>query len=75
MLNIELGEMGITDDLPVEIGGFDKLTVLALDGNEITGVPASIGMLKSLEQLYLSNNQIAPSPRRSGSSRRWRRSG
>ena len=75
VLNIELDEMGITGDLPVEIGGFDKLTVLALDGNEITGVPAAIGMLKSLEQLYLSNNQIAPSPRRSGSSRRWRRSG
>ena len=62
VLNIELDEMGITGDLPVEIGGFDKLTVLALDGNEITGVPASIGMLKSLEQLYLSNNQINSVP-------------
>ena len=62
VLNIELDEMGITGDLPVEIGGFDKLTVLALDGNEITGVPASIGMPKSLEQLYLSNNQINSVP-------------
>ena len=62
VINIELDDMDISGDLPSEIGGFDKLTVLALDGNQITGVPAAIGMLKSLEQLYLSNNLLTSVP-------------
>ena len=46
VIAIELDDMDITGELPFEIGGFTSLKVLALDGNEITGVPSSIGMLK-----------------------------
>ena len=35
VINIELDDMDISGDLPSEIGGFDKLSVLALDGNQI----------------------------------------
>ena len=39
VINIELDDMDISGDLPSEIGGFDKLTVLALDGNQSPACP------------------------------------
>ena len=62
VVSIELDDIGITGELPMEIGGFTSLTVLALDGNEITSVPSSIGMLKDLEECYLSNNLLKSVP-------------
>ena len=62
VISIELDDMDISGELPMEIGGFTSLTVLALDGNEITKVPSSIGMLKSLEECYLSNNLLKSVP-------------
>ena len=62
LTHIELDDCGISGDLPEEIAGFDHLQVLALDGNDITGIPAAIGALASMEQCYLSNNSLESVP-------------
>ena len=62
LTHIELDDCGISGALPDEIAGFDHLQVLALDGNEITEVPAAIGALASMEQCYLSNNLLETVP-------------
>ena len=62
LTHIELDDCGISGALPDEIAGFDHLQVLALDGNQITEVPAAIGALASMEQCYLSNNLLETVP-------------
>ena len=59
---IDLYDCGLSGVLPVEIGGLSELRSLALDGNELTGVPYSIGDLTKLEELYLSNNNLRSVP-------------
>ena len=60
--DIDLDDCGLSGVLPVEIGGLSELRSLALDGNELTGVPSSIGNLTKLEELYLSNNNLRSVP-------------
>ena len=46
------------------IAGFTAPTTgrIILDGNDITGIPAAIGALASMEQCYLSNNSLESVP-------------
>ena len=62
VVELELGEMGLTGAVPAEIGQLTSLAELWLDGNQLTSVPAEIGRLTSLTMLYLHNNQLTSVP-------------
>jgi Leucine-rich repeat (LRR) protein len=62
VVELELGEMGLTGAVPAEIGQLTSLAELWLDGNQLTSVPAEIGRLTSLTMLYLQNNQLTSVP-------------
>ena len=47
--SLQLSDNGFTGEIPTEIGLLTKLTALALDGNELSGLlPASLGDLRLL---------------------------
>lgn len=48
--------------LPREIGIFDNLVELNLEGNRLISLPASIGKLKRLKKLQLQNNRLNSLP-------------
>ena len=62
VVELELGEMGLTGAVPAEIGQLTSLAELWLDGNQLTSVPAEIGQLAALKVLSLSGNQLTSLP-------------
>jgi leucine-rich repeat protein SHOC2 len=62
VVELELGEMGLTGAVPAEIGQLTSLAELWLDGNQLTSVPAEIGRLTSLTRLDLYGNQLTSLP-------------
>ena len=59
---LDLSDNQLTGALPGEIRFLEKLRVLDVSGNAMTGVPAEIGQLSSLEELDLSDNQLTGLP-------------
>jgi hypothetical protein len=48
-----------TGPIPESIGRLQSLTLLFLNGNQLSGpIPESIGQLQSLAKLYLNTNQL-----------------
>ena len=62
VVELELGELGLTGAVPAEIGQLTSLTELDLRGNQLTSLPAEIGQLTSLTVLYLRRNQLTSLP-------------
>ncbi len=57
---IDLRENNLGGSIPVEIGSFDNLRSLFLQGNAISDtIPASIGDLEDLLRLHLSSNNLS----------------
>jgi len=59
---LNLSQNQLFGSLPAEIRHLQKLKVLNMSGNSMTGLPAEIGQLQSLEFLDLSNNQLTGLP-------------
>ena len=62
VVELELRGVGLTGEVPAEIGKLTSLTVLDLGGNPLTSLPAEIGQLSSLKSLNLSGNQLTSLP-------------
>ncbi len=57
---LELRSIGLSGELPEEIGYLTELAELNLSNNSLTGtLPAEIGGLTNLEELYLNSNQFS----------------
>ena len=51
--------MGLTGDIPTELGNLSNLERLYLHDNQLTGeIPTELGSLSNLERLYLHDNQL-----------------
>ena len=51
--------LGLTGEIPAEIGNLTNLTSLYLNVNQLTGeIPAEIGSLTNLTSLHLIENQL-----------------
>ena len=60
-LNLE--DIGLTGEIPPEIGNLVNLTILILHDNQLSGdIPANIGNLVNLNHLSLSGNQLSSIP-------------
>lgn len=62
LIELDLSSNVLTGSLQAEIRHLQKLKVLDLSDNQMTGVPAEIGQLSNLEELDLSNNQLTGLP-------------
>jgi leucine-rich repeat protein SHOC2 len=62
VVQLRLGEFGLTGAVPAEIGRLSALGVLDLNSNKLTSVPAEIGQLVSLRELYLHGKQLTRLP-------------
>ena len=59
---LDLGNTGLTGEIPVEIGNLKNLEGLWLSDNQLTGkIPSEIGNLTNLTHLSLYNNQLTGS--------------
>jgi Leucine-rich repeat (LRR) protein len=59
---LDLGNSGLTGEIPPEIGNLTNLEVLSLWSNQLTGsIPPEIGNLTNLNELNLSGNQLTGS--------------
>ena len=57
---LNLGNIGLTGSIPIDIGKLTNLTHLYLYDNELSGeIPSELGDLIKLEHLYLYNNNIS----------------
>jgi len=57
-----LSDLGISGQIPPEIGTLDALEILWLEDNQLTGpIPSEIGNLEHLKYLILHHNQISGS--------------
>ena len=57
-LNVE--GLGLTGEIPMEIGGLTDLEYLHLSENQLTGnIPAELGSLSNLTELYAYRNQLS----------------
>ncbi len=57
-----LSDLGLSGEIPQEIGTLDSLEILWLEDNQLTGpIPAGIGNLEHLKYLILHHNQISGS--------------
>lgn len=62
VIALDLSSIGLSGELPEEIGYLTGLTELDLSDNSLTGaLPAEIGSLVNLEELYLNGNQFSGS--------------
>lgn len=59
---LDLSGNRLTGALPGEIRFLQRLRVLNVNGNDLTGVPAEIGQLSSLLTLDLSKNRLTGLP-------------
>ena len=56
---LELGLMGLTGEIPTELGSLSNLETLWLNDNELTGdIPTELGSLSNLETLWLDDNEL-----------------
>ena len=56
---LDLGQFGLSGEIPPDIGDLTGLRVLNLSRNDLTGeIPPEIGQLSTLEALVLSRNQL-----------------
>ena len=56
---LDLGNSGLTGEIPPEIGYLVNLEGLYLFNNELTGsIPSEIGNLTGLKELWLRGNQL-----------------
>ena len=59
---LSIGDLGISGQIPAEIGTLDSLEILWLEDNQLTGpIPPEIGNLEELMYLILHHNQISGS--------------
>jgi leucine-rich repeat protein SHOC2 len=58
VVELLLGDFGLTGAVPAEIGRLSALRVLNLRANQLTSVPAEIGRLSALRVLNLYGNQV-----------------
>ena len=59
VIDLSLPAVGLTNQLPKEIGNLSNLKKLNLWGNQLSGtIPETIGNLQQLEILYLPDNQF-----------------
>lgn len=63
---LDLSHNHLTGALPAEIRFLNRLVVLDLSDNAMTGVPAEIGQLTQLKILDLSNNELTGLPHELG---------
>ena len=57
--NLLLEGIGLTGEIPPEIGNLTNLEILSLQNNDLTGeIPSEIGNLTNLTHLFLNNNQL-----------------
>lgn len=57
---LDLSAIGLSGELPEDIGVLTELTELDLSDNQLSGaMPAEIGELVNLEELYLNGNQFS----------------
>ncbi len=60
VVEIGLGDSGLTGTIPSELGSLSNLTFISLGENELTGViPKELGDLSSLEELWLDQNDLS----------------
>ncbi|MGB0756892.1 MAG: leucine-rich repeat domain-containing protein [Patescibacteria group bacterium] len=59
---LDVSHNSITGAIQAEIRHLQKLKVLNLSNNNMTGLPAEIGQLQDLEVLNVSNNQLTGLP-------------
>ena len=62
VVELELGDVGLTDAVPAELGQLTSLEMLDLTGNQLTSLPVEIGQLTSLKVLYLIDNRLTIVP-------------
>ena len=62
VVELELGEFGLTGAVPAEIGRLGALRTMDLGYNRLTSVPAEIGQLTSLGLLSLVGNELTSVP-------------
>ena len=56
---LHLGGLGLTGEIPKELGSLANLQELYLYDNQLTGeIPKEWGSLANLQELYLQNNQL-----------------
>ena len=61
--SLDIENLGLTGEIPLEIGNLTNLTALHLQNNQLTGsIPAEIGNLTNLTTLNLTNNQLTEIP-------------
>ena len=54
-----LGNNFLSGTIPTEIGRFDHLKFLSIQGNQISGIiPSEIGRIQSFQAVYLSGNNL-----------------
>ena len=58
--SLDLGNIGLTGEIPPEIGNLTYLDYLEIKNNQLTGsIPSEIGNLTNLTYLKLSSNQLS----------------
>ena len=59
VIEIRLSDLGLTGQIPLELGDLPNLQHLNLSDNQLTGgIPAELGDLDNLQELYLGGNPL-----------------
>ena len=60
VIELRLSDLGLTGQIPLELGSLPNLQYLDLSDNQLTGgIPTELGDLENLQFLYLSGNSLA----------------
>ena len=60
VIELDLGDKGLSGEIPSELGSLSNLTTLHLYGNELSGeIPAELGNLSNLTTLGLQSNELS----------------